>query len=82
MIEKGEFIQDETPCYYLYELTRNGHRQTGIVACASIDDYFNGTIKKHENTREEKERDTDSVMWIHWILRQDRFFLPIVWMLF
>lgn len=57
MIEKGEFIQDETPCYYLYELTRNGHRQTGIVACALIDDYFNGTIKKHENTREEKEQD-------------------------
>ena len=57
MIEKGEFIQDETPCYYLYELTRNGHRQTGIVACASIDDYFSGTIKKHENTREEKEQD-------------------------
>lgn len=57
MIEKGEFIQDETPCYYLYELTRNGHRQIGIVACASIDDYFNGTIKKHENTREEKEQD-------------------------
>lgn len=57
MIEKGEFIQDETPCYYLYELTRNGHKQTGIVACASIDDYFNGTIKKHENTREEKEQD-------------------------
>lgn len=57
MIEKGEFIQDETPCYYLYELTRNGHRQTGIVACVSIDDYFNGTIKKHENTREEKEQD-------------------------
>ena len=56
MIEKGEFIQDETPCYYLYELTRNGHRQTGIVACDSIDDYFNGTIKKHENTREEKEQ--------------------------
>ena len=57
MIEKGEFIQDETPCYYLYELTRNGHRQTGIVACASIDDYYNVTIKKHENTREEKEQD-------------------------
>ena len=57
MIEKGEFIQDETPCYYLYELTRNGHRQTGIVACASLDDYFNGTIKKNENTREEKEQD-------------------------
>lgn len=57
MIETGEFIQDEIPCYYLYELTRKGHRQTGIVACASIDDYLDGTIKKHENTREEKELD-------------------------
>lgn len=56
-IEKGEFIQEESACYYLYELTRNGHRQTGIVACASIDDYLDGTIKKHENTREEKEQD-------------------------
>lgn len=56
-IEKGEFIQEKSACYYLYELTRNGHRQTGIVACASIDDYLDGTIKKHENTREEKEQD-------------------------
>lgn len=56
-IEKGEFIQEESACYYLYELTRNGHTQNGIVACTSIDDYLDGTIKKHENTREEKEQD-------------------------
>ena len=31
--------------------------QTGIVACASIDDYLEGRIKKHENTRREKEED-------------------------
>ncbi len=35
----------------------NGRTQTGITACASIDDYANGVIKKHENTRAEKEAD-------------------------
>lgn len=57
MVEKKQFIQDDTPGYYLYELTMNGRRQTGIVACASIDDYQSGVIKKHENTRAEKEAD-------------------------
>lgn len=53
----GDFIRDEEKAYYLYELTMNGRVQTGIVACASIDDYQNGVIKKHENTRAEKEAD-------------------------
>lgn len=53
----GLFMQDEKPCYYIYELTMNGRVQTGIVACASIDDYQNNIIKKHENTRAEKEQD-------------------------
>ena len=57
MVADGSFIRDEKPCYYLYELTMNGRVQTGIVACASIDDYQNGVIKKHENTRSEKEED-------------------------
>ena len=57
MVENGDFVQDDKPCYYLYELTMNGRSQTGIVACASIDDYLNGVIKKHENTRREKEED-------------------------
>lgn len=56
-IEKELFIEDITPCYYLYELTMNGHSQTGIVACSSVDDYINGVIKKHENTRTDKEID-------------------------
>lgn len=56
-IENGDFVQDEKPCYYVYEQTMNGRTQTGIVACASIDDYLNNVIKKHENTREEKEQD-------------------------
>ena len=57
MVEHGELIQDDEKCYYLYELTMNGRSQTGIVACASIDDYLESRIKKHENTRKEKEED-------------------------
>lgn len=57
MIAEKTFITEETPCYYLYELTMGAHTQTGIVACVSVDDYLNGTVKKHENTREDKEQD-------------------------
>ena len=57
MVEEGSLVQDEAPCYYLYELTMNGRSQTGIVACASVDDYLENRIKKHENTRREKEED-------------------------
>ncbi|MCM1090764.1 MAG: DUF1015 family protein [Butyrivibrio sp.] len=56
-IEEGRFIQEAKPCYYLYEQTMDGRSQTGIVACASIDDYCNNVIKKHENTRADKEQD-------------------------
>jgi uncharacterized protein (DUF1015 family) len=51
------YIEDNDRCYYLYELTMDGRTQTGIVAVASIDDYLNNVIKKHENTREDKELD-------------------------
>ena len=54
---EGILVSDETECYYVYELTMDGRSQTGIVACAAVDDYMNGVIKKHENTREDKEQD-------------------------
>ncbi len=57
MIEKGVFVQEDKPVYYIYELTMDGRVQTGIVACASVDDYQNQVIKKHENTRADKELD-------------------------
>ena len=56
-IADGTFVTDTDRCYYIYELTMNGRTQTGIVACASIDDYQNNVIKKHENTRADKELD-------------------------
>lgn len=57
MVRDGSFVTEEKRCYYIYELTMNGRSQTGITACASIDDYEKGVIKKHENTRAEKEKD-------------------------
>lgn len=53
----GTFVQEDKPVYYIYELTMERRVQTGIVACASIDDYQNQVIKKHENTRADKELD-------------------------
>ena len=57
MVDKGLFVREGRRCYYVYELTMEGRTQTGIVACASIDDYQNQVIKKHENTRADKEAD-------------------------
>lgn len=57
MIADGTFVTDTDEAYYVYELTMDGRAQTGIVACSSIDDYANNVIKKHENTRADKEID-------------------------
>lgn len=56
-INDGILIQDEKPCYYLYELTMEGRIQNGLLCASSIDDYNNGVIKKHEFTRPQKEQD-------------------------
>ena len=57
MIADGVYIQDEKPCFYLYKQVMDGRAQVGIVGCASIDDYINNVIKKHELTRADKEED-------------------------
>ena len=55
--ERGWLAQDGKPAYYVYRLTWKGCSQTGIMGCASADDYENGLIKKHELTRPDKEND-------------------------
>lgn len=57
MVNDGKFIRDEKPCYYIYQLEMDGRKQTGLVACSSVDDYVSQTIKRHENTRADKEVD-------------------------
>jgi uncharacterized protein (DUF1015 family) len=49
--------QEAEPSLYLYRLIMGDHEQIGIVACCSIDEYDNGTIRKHERTRRDKEDD-------------------------
>ncbi len=56
-IAAGDFVKEDRLMYYIYALTMAGRIQHGYVACASIDDYANQVIKKHENTREDKEKD-------------------------
>ena len=57
MRNEGIFFTDEKEMYYIYSQTMNGRTQYGIVGAASIDDYFNDVIKKHELTRPDKEED-------------------------
>lgn len=57
MVDEGILLKDDKEGYYAYELTMDGRSQTGVVACAAIDDYLNNVIKKHEKTREDKEID-------------------------
>ena len=57
LVRDGIFVQDKERCLYIYELVMDGRSQNGIVACASVEDYMKGHIKKHELTRPDKEAD-------------------------
>lgn len=57
LISKGVLREDPKPCFYLYAQTMNNHTQYGLVGCASVQEYLNDTIKKHEHTRKDKEDD-------------------------
>lgn len=54
---RGVMRKDENEHFYVYQLIMDGHKQTGLVGCCAIDDYFNNIIKKHELTRPDKEED-------------------------
>lgn len=57
LISADVLVQDAKPCFYIYAQTRLGRVQTGLVGCASVDDYLQNVIKKHELTRADKEAD-------------------------
>jgi uncharacterized protein (DUF1015 family) len=56
-LRKGILFREEESCLYLYSLTMDGRTQTGLVATVSVDDYLENRVKKHELTREDKEKD-------------------------
>lgn len=57
MKKQGVYQKDAKPCYYIYRQIMDGRAQTGIVACAGVDDYQNNVVKKHELTLAKKEDD-------------------------
>ena len=57
LIKERVYLQDEQEKIYIYRQIMKGRAQTGLVVCVSIDDYLKGKIKKHENTRADKEKD-------------------------
>ena len=57
LINDGTFVRDEHECLYIYEMSRDKRLKTGIVAAAAVEDYINGSIRKHEQTRPDKETD-------------------------
>lgn len=54
---RGVLVGDAEPRLYVYAQKMGEHRQTGLVACASVDEYDRDVIKKHEKTRADKEDD-------------------------
>jgi uncharacterized protein (DUF1015 family) len=57
LIAQGLLFEDESAHIYVYAQTMNGKTQYGLVGCASVEDYWNDIIKKHEKTRKVKEED-------------------------
>jgi uncharacterized protein (DUF1015 family) len=56
-VNDGLLVHDPEPAFYVYQLASDGHTQTGLVGCCSINDYETGVIKKHENVRPDKVAD-------------------------
>jgi len=56
-VQNGKMIQDGTPCFYIYRQRMDQHIQIGLVATVAVEEYRNGTIRRHELTRTEKEQD-------------------------
>jgi uncharacterized protein (DUF1015 family) len=57
LVEDGNLVRDEAPCFYVYQQKMGDHVQAGVVAGVSVDEYQDGLVKKHEHTRTDKEAD-------------------------
>ncbi|HUA38274.1 MAG TPA: DUF1015 family protein [Candidatus Sulfopaludibacter sp.] len=57
LVHDGALKPDTQPCFYLYRQVMGSHVQTGLVAAASCEEYQRGIIRKHEQTRVDKEND-------------------------
>ena len=74
LLQEGVFFRDQNDCLYIYELVMGGHAQTGIVACAWVEDYLQGRIRKHELTRPDKEADRKNHVRVSMLNAEPVFF--------
>jgi uncharacterized protein (DUF1015 family) len=56
-LQDGSYVCEEEPRYFLYRIEKDGRAQTGVVACVAVDDYEQGVLRRHENTRAHKLED-------------------------
>lgn len=52
---RGMLVEDDQPCFYVYSMEEDGHRQEAVVGCVPVDSFLDGTVRRHESTLEEKE---------------------------
>ncbi len=57
LLKQGALMQDAAPAFYLYRQEMGGHSQAGLVGLVSCPEYLDGTVRKHEHTRPDKEED-------------------------
>lgn len=55
-IDKGILIQEDIPTFYVYRQSKPGHVFTGLICGASVEEYLNDSIKKHEATLTSREQ--------------------------
>ena len=56
-LRDGTILKEERPCLFAYRMTQGDHSQMGIIAAIAVDDYLDGTVRRHERVREEKVLD-------------------------
>lgn len=54
-VSRGVLVEDDQPCFYVYAMEVDGHRQEAVVGCVPVDSFLDGTVRRHESTLEEKE---------------------------
>ncbi|HEV8598168.1 MAG TPA: DUF1015 domain-containing protein [Gemmatimonadales bacterium] len=57
LMGEGSFVQEKTPAIFLLQMTSGRRSQIGVVGCLHVDDYARNIVRKHENTRKDKEDD-------------------------
>ncbi len=55
--ESGRMKKDARPAMYVYRICQDGETFIGLCCCLDIDDYRRNNIRRHEQTRYDKEED-------------------------